>query len=462
MPQHETTRTDSDRPATTEPALPRRRIAIFAEAVTLAHVARPLALARGLDPERYDVTFVCDPRYADFLAAEPWRIHWIDSISGERFRDALAKGRPIYDAATLQRYVDDDLAVIDAVRPDVVVGDFRLSLSASARIAAIPYAAICSTYWSPYARQHYPIPDHPLVGMLGLATAQVLFDVFRPLAFAHHTRPLNRVRRSRGLPSLGLDLRHTYTDADWVLYADPPELVSTERLPVNHRYLGPVLWSPPVAPPAWWADLPDDRPVVYVTMGSSGSQHDLATALDALSGVDCTVIAATAGGGPVSVRSSRQFVADYLPGEAASQRAQLVVCNGGAPTSQQALAAGRPCSESREISISISTCNASSARVLACACAVTRRRQVPCEAPSSTCSQHRRLPQLRAGWRSRLPPRTLPAHSPRLWQRCWGNRRRRCHSLTSVGCRSLIFFAGTPPHSSLGGTTCSLSPTNPR
>ena len=153
MPQHETTRTDSDRTATTEPALPRRRIAIFAEAVTLAHVARPLALARGLDAERYDVTFVCDPRYADFLAAEPWRIHWIDSISGERFRDALAKGRPIYDAATLQRYVDDDLAVIDAVRPDVVVGDFRLSLSASARIAAIPYAAICSTYWSPYARQ---------------------------------------------------------------------------------------------------------------------------------------------------------------------------------------------------------------------------------------------------------------------------------------------------------------------
>ena len=342
MPLHETTRTDSDRRATTEPALPRRRVAIFAEAVTLAHVARPLALARGLDPERYDVTFVCDPRYADFLAAEPWRIHWIDSISGERFRDALAKGRPIYDAATLQRYVDDDLAVIDAVRPDVVVGDFRLSLSASARLAAIPYAAICSTYWSPYARQRVPIPDHPLVGMLGLATAQMLFDVFRPLAFAHHTRPLNRVRRSRGLPSLGLDLRHTYTDADWVLYADPPDLVATERLPVNHRYLGPVLWSPPVAPPAWWADLPDDRPVVYVTMGSSGSQHDLATALDALSGVDCTVIAATAGGGPVSVRSSRQFVADFLPGEAASQRAQLVVCNGGAPTSQQALAAGRP------------------------------------------------------------------------------------------------------------------------
>jgi UDP:flavonoid glycosyltransferase YjiC (YdhE family) len=36
------------------------------------------------------------------------------------------------------------------------------------------------------------------------------------------------------------------------------------------------------------------------------------------------------------------FVADYLPGEVAARRAALVVCNGGSPTVQQALAAGRP------------------------------------------------------------------------------------------------------------------------
>jgi UDP:flavonoid glycosyltransferase YjiC (YdhE family) len=35
-------------------------------------------------------------------------------------------------------------------------------------------------------------------------------------------------------------------------------------------------------------------------------------------------------------------VASYLPGELAAQRARLVICNGGSPTSQQALAAGVP------------------------------------------------------------------------------------------------------------------------
>jgi UDP:flavonoid glycosyltransferase YjiC (YdhE family) len=35
-------------------------------------------------------------------------------------------------------------------------------------------------------------------------------------------------------------------------------------------------------------------------------------------------------------------IADYLPGEQAAQRSRLVICNGGSPTSQQALAAGVP------------------------------------------------------------------------------------------------------------------------
>lgn len=36
------------------------------------------------------------------------------------------------------------------------------------------------------------------------------------------------------------------------------------------------------------------------------------------------------------------FCADYLPGTAAAARADLVVCNGGSPTSYQALVQGTP------------------------------------------------------------------------------------------------------------------------
>lgn len=324
------------------PTYSRKRVLFVAEAVTLAHVARPLALARGLAADRYEVSFACDPRYADFVAGEGWPLRPIESIESARFTDALARGRPPYDVATLTRYVEQDLAVLRELKPDAVIGDFRLSLSVSARVAGIPYATIASAYWSPFARQRYPVPDHPLVRIAGLAIAQRIFDVVRPAAFARYAAPLNQVRRSRGMPSLGNDLRRTYTDADFVLYADPPELIALDPLPANHRVLGPVLWSPRVAPPAWWDEVPDDKPIVYVTMGSSGSKRDLAAVLDALGGVRCSVLAATAADDPARYVRANAFVANYLPGDAAARRARLVVCNGGSPTSHQALAAGVP------------------------------------------------------------------------------------------------------------------------
>jgi UDP:flavonoid glycosyltransferase YjiC (YdhE family) len=320
----------------------RRKVLFVAEAVTLAHVARPVALARGLDPGRFEVTLAVAPRYEPLWRDLPVRVRPIESITGDQFLDALAHGRPVYTESTLRQYVEDDLAVIREVAPDVVVGDFRLSLSVSARRAGVPYLAIVNAYWSPYARERFPLPGLPLVNRVGLPVARALFAAIRPLAFALHTRPLNRVRRAYGLPSLGFDLRRTYTDADQTLYADVPELVPTFGLPETHHYLGPILWSPDVAPPAWWDGLGSDRPLVYVTMGSSGSVGLLSMVLDALADLPVTVLAATLGQPLPRPVPSNALTADFLPGQAATARARLVVCNGGSPTTHQALAAGVP------------------------------------------------------------------------------------------------------------------------
>src|SRR5690606_21714330 len=65
-------RTDPGRPvaptaavSTAAPAMTSRRprILFVAEAVTLAHVARPMMLAQRLDPARYDVSLATDGRY---------------------------------------------------------------------------------------------------------------------------------------------------------------------------------------------------------------------------------------------------------------------------------------------------------------------------------------------------------------------------------------------------------------
>jgi UDP:flavonoid glycosyltransferase YjiC (YdhE family) len=326
----------------TEPSR-RQRVLFFAEAVTLAHVARPLVLAAGLPPQEHECVVACHSRYERFVHSERWTHTHLDSIPGEQFVRALAQGSPVYDTPTLRRYVQEDLALIERHRPDVVVGDFRLSLSVSARLAGVPYATVTNAYWSPhYARPGFPLPVLPMTRFMPIMLARQLFRLAQPVAFAMHCRPVNQLRREHGLPSLGHDLRRVYTDADLTLYADDEALFPTRGRPATHHYLGPLLWSPPVPLPAWWNTLPADHPVVYVTLGSSGDPALAARVVDALAALDVTVIVAMAGAAARPAPAPNVFVADYLPGLEAARRACLVVCNGGSMTTQQALAAGVP------------------------------------------------------------------------------------------------------------------------
>lgn len=320
----------------------RTTVLFVADAVTLAHVARPAALARALDPARFDVVLACDPRYQRFLEGLPFPVRAIRSQPSERFLRAAATGSPLYDTQTLRDYVRDDLALLESVRPDTVVGDHRLSLSVSARVAKVPYLCIINAYWSPYAETVSPVPELPLNRWLGTAAAQTVFNLVRPLAFAYHSLPLNRVRREYGLPALGWDWRGPYTDADRTLYADAQELVPTQGLPASHTYLGPVSWSPAVALPPWWENLPVDRPLIYVTLGSSGHPGLLGRILDALADLPVNVVATTAGRSEVDSPPVNARLLDYAPGDKLMQQADLMICNGGSLTVYQALAAGKP------------------------------------------------------------------------------------------------------------------------
>jgi UDP:flavonoid glycosyltransferase YjiC (YdhE family) len=324
------------------PISKRRRILFVAEAVTLAHAARPVVLAQALDSKLYEVHLACDPRYNALFPNLALIRRSIRTISSKQFLSTLARGSPVYDVDTLRAYVKEDLELIKAVRPDLIVGDFRLSLAVSAPLTGIPYMAISNAYWSPYARQTFPVPDIPLTRIVGVKLAQALFNAIRPLIFAYHTRPLNRVRQEYGLPSLGFDLCRIYTYADYVLYADIPELIPTFNLPANHYYLGPLLWSPAVKFPDWEGDVPRNRPVIYMTLGSSGRSELLPVVLKALADLPVTVMAATAGRVEPNNIPANIFVADYLPGKEAIASASLVICNGGSPTTQQALSAGIP------------------------------------------------------------------------------------------------------------------------
>ena len=257
-----------------------KRILFVAEAVTLAQVVRLVSLARALDPARYEVHFAA-ARFDELVfGGTDFIRHQIWSLSPATIDGRVARGQRLYGRRTLAAYVREERALLQAVRPRLVVGDLRLSLAVSAPLEQVPYAALINAYWSPHAeRDGFPLPEHPIVKLLGVALAERYFGRALPFVFRHFARPVNWLRRRHGLADLGT-LPEILTFADHTLFADIPAIVPTRALPAHQRYLGYVPWSPPVPLPDWWTparsrasdDLRDPRLVGTRAVPAGGAR----------------------------------------------------------------------------------------------------------------------------------------------------------------------------------------------
>ncbi|MCG8416839.1 MAG: glycosyltransferase [Proteobacteria bacterium] len=325
------------------------RILFVSEDVTLAQVVRLVVLARSLKPSQHEIHFAC--RYFDELVFKPneFNRHTIHTVDREVVHKALARGKRLYDKRTLRKYIRQEIALIEAIKPDLIVGDFRLSLSVSAAACGVSLATLINAYWSPHAvRDSFPLPDHPIINVVGEEMATRYFPIAIPKVFEHFARPINALRKEFGLTKLG-SLLEVLTHGDHTLYPDVPALAPIEDLPDSHRYIGPVLWSPDVPLPRWWSQWSENsangreaRPRVYVTMGSSGNVSALSVVLEALAELPVSVAVATAGRTDLGSLPETVQAAEFVPGHLASERASLVISNGGSTTGYQALRAATP------------------------------------------------------------------------------------------------------------------------
>lgn len=319
----------------------RHRILLLAEGSTLAHVGRPLVLARQLHQAGTEVILARPPGYAWMTTDEAFEIVDLHTQSPAEFTRRLDAGKPLYELDTLRRYVEDDLELLRRYRPDAVIGDFRLSLSVSARLERVLYATLCDAYWSPEAPFDPILPVFPWTRYAPLGLAQPLFRLIAPFAFHLHARPMEQLRHLHGMSGFGHDLRSCYTDADLRLFANPQALFPNVREHAGAVFIGPLAWAPTCG------SLPTlkegGRPMAYVTMGSSGSPEVLRALLPALERFDCDIVLTTAGKPlPPRLKVNRTRIFEYLPGDRVCAQASLVICNGGSPTTNQALLHGVP------------------------------------------------------------------------------------------------------------------------
>lgn len=313
----------------------RRRTVLFVgESGSLAHVARPLGLAASLDADLYDRWLASDACHRRLL--EPYggiRFRELPGVSPGEFVRCSDRAEFPLQPAEVREHVEAELRLYDEIQPDLVLGDMRHSVAISTAVAGIPSVALANVHWSPYRDLGFD----PIAPLSSVPPGERV----APVSSRSATACVNEVRRAFDLPPVAgyLDL---VTRGDYTLYAEPQGFVPTTALPGTHFFIGPVLWAPQVARPEWWERWDPSRPLVYVTLGSTGLAARLQAIVDALAMLPATVVAATAGRARVSCSSPAVHVADFLPGLELSARANLVVCNGGSGTAYQALQHGTP------------------------------------------------------------------------------------------------------------------------
>jgi UDP:flavonoid glycosyltransferase YjiC (YdhE family) len=325
-----------------------KKILFVGEAICLAHVGRPAVLARWAKEAGYDVAFACGEAYAQTASAEGLKPLSLQTVSVETNRRRLAEGKFFYTADEIVAYAKADAELLQAFRPDLVVTDLRLSMTIAAQKVGVPQLALVNAHWSPGGNYRLPAPNTGIFRYMPSAWRDALFGALTPLAMKYFPKPLDEAYRRCGLkPSA--DMRRHYTAGDYCAYLDLPELFPIQRMPHGHFYLGPLAWTPKNLPPPPLDELSADRPLVYVSMGSSGDESVLPAVLQATAAAGFQIV--LSGLGEKEAAELRRSVPE-LNGRFATakcfdpapvlRRATLTICHGGSGTVYQSLAHGVP------------------------------------------------------------------------------------------------------------------------
>lgn len=318
----------------------------------LAHAGRCLVLARALAARGRDVALAGSPR----LLGDPaiagreglplYPLEDFTAQAGMRFlRTALA--RP--EAAKLRRCVEQELELLERLRPAAVVCDFRLTMFLSAQLRGIPVVSLVNGRWMvQLAGRPYRAPrTHPWYlacrRVLGERLTDRLLPQAQKAAVAYKVRPLRRLFREHDLePPRSL---WEMLVGDLTLMLDIESLAPTGPLPAGIVRTGPVFWPGAGALPEQ-LDTADaqGRPLVYATFGSTGHPRLFDAVLEEIGSLPVRLVVSTAGQYRLvqRARCADVRVVDYVAGGELMQRADVVVFHGGSGTAYQAIAAAAP------------------------------------------------------------------------------------------------------------------------
>jgi len=268
-------------------------------------------------------------------------------VQADKFREWLLD--------TVPHQVSDLNAIAASWRPDAIVSDLsvwgpilvlRETLQIPVAVLSILAACVLQGPDVPYWGQGWPRPRNALMRFRSTFVATLggwLSAGFRS--------DVNALRKKYGLPGLACSVTEFAGQMPLYLVPSAREYdYSRNDLPPNVHYVGPCLWDNPghVPPPEWLKTLANDRPVIYATEATIGTNEPFLLKTVALACRDLPVQVVMTTGKQRSpaafdgLRGPNVRVESYVPQSDLLPQAALVITVGGSGGVLAALKAGVP------------------------------------------------------------------------------------------------------------------------
>lgn len=328
-------------------------------ALGYAHVTRLIELVSALQRDFDVLTVVTQPfkELTDNLGLESLVLNH----SGIDY-NKIAKGNVnVFTVEEMSQMAHDYVDVLMQNRPDFVVTSGVVPAHIAIRHLGLPHVSVLDTSTTPYANHKIQISqefvlkgkmfqsgasEQEVYGLLSKMSLEerrkqvaTVDELAKPIidTFNNVTQQF-RVRQATNI----IDM----LQGDLNLMPDLPSIFPASNLPDNFVYIGPLAWNSTSEVLETEIRIDRGKPLVYVSMGSSGNQRDLQKLAELLSKSEYQVVM-TVGGVANSddlKKYERQgfYVRKFLPGSKVikSSDKTIVICHGGLGTVYQALENG--------------------------------------------------------------------------------------------------------------------------
>jgi len=321
--------------------MPDRKIILVFPFNLLSHYLRSLVLVdRYYDRQVYDVRFAESEAYGLYVRRAGYKTFPCAQFDAER---ATADSRRFdfswLNEKDINRVFTSQADCIRMFHPERVIGDMAPTLKMAAELTATPCLAVLNGYMTPYCVQGRSVPaKHPAYRYLNRLPKDVLEPLTsfgESMSFRKIHKPFRMLRHKYKLKPVSNYLEEIQGDENVI--CDLPDLFPQKDLPANYNFTAPLIYQDSMQDSSWLADVDRRKPVVLVTMGSSGDWERLRF----LNGREYAVFSIITAGDKDGILCGSHITArPFVDMRRVLAISDVMICHGGNGTIYQGLLTG--------------------------------------------------------------------------------------------------------------------------